>query len=178
MRKPRLEILGGAFVADDATVVGDVTLGEGVSVLYGTVVRGDVAPITIGARTNVQDASVIHPMTGTPVEVGEDVTVGHRAVVHCASVGDGCLVGIGAILLTGARLGAGCIVAAGSVVVEGAEVPERSLVMGVPARVVREDVLASAPGARYEEWFHRAAGMAPSCDAWIEDVAAVSPSGR
>lgn len=128
---------GEAWVADDATVVGDVSLGAGVSVWYGTVIRGDVAPITIGRGTNVQDVTVVHPMTDQPLQVGEDVTVGHRAVIHCSSVGDLCLIGIGAVLLTGARVGPRCIVAAGSLVLEGQEIPEGSVVMGAPARVAR-----------------------------------------
>lgn len=138
MRQPRLWRVGEAFLADDCTVVGDVTLGADVSVWYGTVIRGDVARIAIGDRTNVQDLTVIHPQHDQDVSIGADVTIGHAAVVHCRSVGDGCLIGIKAILLPGAEIGAGSIVAAGALVPLGKIIPPRSLVVGMPCKVVRQ----------------------------------------
>ncbi len=124
------------FVAPTAVVVGDVVLGEGASVWYGTVVRGDVGPIRVGARSNIQDGCVLHVTTGLPgLTVGEEVTVGHRAVLHGATIRDRCLIGMGAILLDGCDIGEESLVGAGSVVREGTVVPPRSFVAGVPAVV-------------------------------------------
>ncbi|QBR93697.1 gamma carbonic anhydrase family protein [Nocardioides euryhalodurans] len=126
-----------AFVADGATLVGAVRLGAGASVWFSAVVRGDGAPIEVGEGSNVQDGSVLHSDPTFPVTVGRDVTIGHRAVVHGCTIGDGALVGMGAVLLNGVELGAGSLVAAGSVVLEGTVVPPGSLVAGVPGRVKR-----------------------------------------
>jgi len=128
---------GGAFVAGNAVVTGDVTLGEDVGIWFGCVVRGDDAPLAVGRRTNVQDLTMIHADTGVPNVIGEEVTIGHRCVLHGAEVGDRCLIGMGAVLLGGSRIGAESLVAAGAVVREGFVVPPRSLVAGVPARIVR-----------------------------------------
>ena len=137
---------GGAYVATNAVVTGDVTLGEDVGIWFGCVVRGDDAPLAIGARTNVQDLTIVHADTGVPNVIGREVTVGHRCVLHGAEIADRCLIGMGAVLLGGSRIGEGSVVAAGAVVKEGFEVPPRSLVVGVPARVVRsigdEELLA------------------------------------
>lgn len=127
-----------AFVAPGAFVVGKVSLAEESSVWYGAVLRGDTEPITVGARTNIQDGSVLHTNPGYPAIVGDDCVVGHRAVVHGCEVGDGCLVGMAATILTGAKIGAGSIVAAGALVPEGKEYPPRSLIVGAPAKRVRE----------------------------------------
>ena len=128
----------GAFAAENATVTGDVTLGEDVGIWFGCVVRGDDAPLSIGARTNVQDLTMIHADTGVPNQIGADVTIGHGCVLHGAEVEDRCLVGMGAVLLGGSKVGAESIIGAGAVVKEGAQIPPRSLVVGIPARVVRE----------------------------------------
>lgn len=128
---------GGAFRAYNAVVTGDVDLAEDVGIWFGCVVRGDDAPLTVGRRTNIQDLTMIHADTGVPNTIGEEVTVGHRCVLHGARVGDRSLVGMGAILLGRSVIGPECIVAAGAVVKENCEVPERSLVAGVPARVLR-----------------------------------------
>ncbi len=127
-----------AWVAPGAVVVGNVELGPQSSVWYGCVLRGDVNAIRIGARSNVQDSSVLH-VTRERYEtiVGDEVTIGHRAVVHGCTVGDGALIGIGAIVMDGAVVGEGALVGAGAVVTPGKTVPPRSLVMGTPARVVR-----------------------------------------
>jgi len=138
MRTPHLHAQDQAFVADDATVVGDVSLGRDVSIWYGCVVRGDVAPIRIGSRTNIQDLSVVHPQHDEPVTIGEDCVVGHQVTLHCSDVGSRCLVGMGAILLPGARIGDRCLVAAGAIVPMGMEVPDGSMIMGQPARIIRE----------------------------------------
>lgn len=124
-----------AFVADNATVIGQVTLAPGSSVWYGAILRGDVEAIMIGASSNVQDGAVLHGDPGKPTVLEAYVTVGHRAVIHSAYIEQGCLIGIGAIVLDGVRVGAGSIVGAGAVVTK--DVPARSLVMGVPGKVVR-----------------------------------------
>lgn len=135
-RRPRLG--PGAWVAPGATLVGDVTLGPDASVWYGCVLRGDVHRVRVGARTNVQDGAVLHVTRERfPTEVGDEVTIGHRAVVHGCRVGDGALVGIAAVVLDGAEIGEGALVGAGAVVTPGTRVPARSLVLGTPARVVR-----------------------------------------
>lgn len=128
---------GGAFVAANAVVTGDVTLGPEVGVWFGCVVRGDDAPLSIGRGTNIQDLSMIHADTGVPNVIGEDCTVGHRAILHGARVGNGCLIGMGAILLGGSVIGDECLIAAGAVVKERFVAPPRSLIVGLPARIVR-----------------------------------------
>lgn len=128
----------GVYVSPTATVIGDVELGEGSSVWYGAVVRGDVWSIRVGERSNIQDGCVCHVTTGGPeLVIGRDVTIGHRAVLHSCTIEDACLVGMGAIILDGAVIGEGSVVAAGAVVLEGTRIPPRSLVAGVPARVKR-----------------------------------------
>lgn len=135
----RPRIAGTAWLAPGAVVVGDVAIGDGSSIWYGSVVRGDVCPITIGARTNVQDLSVLHVTKDVfPLLVGDEVTIGHHATVHGCRVGDGALIGIGAIVLDGAEIGAEALVGAGAVVTPGFRVPAGHLALGAPARVVRE----------------------------------------
>jgi len=127
-----------AYVAPNATIIGEVHVAAKASVWFGCVLRGDNAPITVGARTNVQDLTVIHTDVEQPCTLGEDVTVGHRAVLHSATIEDGALVGIGAIVLNGVVVGREALVGAGALVPEGMTIPPRHLVLGVPARVVRE----------------------------------------
>ena len=125
-----------AWVASSAVVIGDVQLAAGASLWPTAVARGDVCPIVVGPGSNVQDGAILHGDPDQPVTIGADVTIGHRAVVHGATLEDGCLIGIGAIVLNGVTVGAGALVAAGSVVTR--DVPPRSLVMGAPAQVKRE----------------------------------------
>lgn len=126
------------FLAEGACVIGDVVLGEGCSVWFNAVIRGDVHTIRIGEGTNVQDGCVLHVTNGThPLVIGRNVTIGHGAIVHGATVEDGCLIGMGARVLDGSVIGAGSLVAAGAVVLEGFKVPPGSLVAGVPAKVRR-----------------------------------------
>jgi carbonic anhydrase/acetyltransferase-like protein (isoleucine patch superfamily) len=132
------QVAASAWVADSGQVMGDVVLGEDASVWFGTVVRGDTARITIGAGTNVQDASVLHADIGQPLVIGERVTVGHQVMLHGCTVGDESLIGIGAIVLNGAKIGRNCLVGAGSLVTEGKEFPDGVLIVGRPAKVVRE----------------------------------------
>ena len=126
-----------AWVADSAVVIGNVELADEASIWFGATLRGDTETLTIGRRSNVQDGSVLHADEGFPLVLGEGVTVGHQAMLHGCSVGDGSLVGIQAVVLNGARIGRHCLVAAGAVVTEGKEFPDGSLIMGAPARVVR-----------------------------------------
>jgi carbonic anhydrase/acetyltransferase-like protein (isoleucine patch superfamily) len=119
-------------------VMGNVELGDDASVWFGAVVRGDTECIRIGRNTNIQDASVLHADVGKPLTIGDNVTVGHQVMLHGCTVGDGSLIGIGAIVLNGAKIGKGCVVGAGSLVTEGKEFPDGSMIMGSPAKVVRE----------------------------------------
>jgi carbonic anhydrase/acetyltransferase-like protein (isoleucine patch superfamily) len=127
-----------AFVADSADVIGDVEVGENSSIWFQAVLRGDVAPIRVGANTNIQDGTIVHGFPNSPVTIGNWVTVGHRAVLHACTVEDHCLIGIGAIVLNNARIGEGSIVAAGALVVENTVVPPHSLYLGAPARLKRQ----------------------------------------
>lgn len=127
-----------AWIADSATVRGDVRVGKEASIWFGAVIRGDVEPITIGDRSNVQDNCVLHADPGFPCTIGRNVTIGHAAVVHGATVDDGALIGIRAVVLNGAKIGSGAIVGAGAVVTEGMEVPPGHLAVGIPAKVIRE----------------------------------------
>jgi carbonic anhydrase/acetyltransferase-like protein (isoleucine patch superfamily) len=127
-----------AFIDASAQVIGDVEIGEESSVWMCAVIRGDVHWIKVGKRTSIQDGTIVHAMTGThPTSIGDNVTVGHAAVIHGCTIEDQCLIGMGAILLNGAHVGAGSIVAAGTLLVEGQSVPPRSLVMGSPGKVKR-----------------------------------------
>jgi len=128
----------GAYRAENAIVTGDVELAEDVGIWFGCVIRGDDAKLKIGARTNVQDLTMIHSDIGVPNVIGEEVTIGHRCVLHGAEVGDRCLIGMGSVLLSGSKIGDESIVAAGAVVRENFVVPPRTLVAGVPAKIVRE----------------------------------------
>lgn len=132
-------VLGrSVFVAETAAVVGDVELGDDASVWYGTVVRGDMMPIRIGARTNLQDNTVIHVTAGRfGTTIGSDCTIGHNAIIHACVVEDLCLIGMGAIILDGARIGTGSLVGAGALVTPGTDIPPGSLVIGSPAKVKR-----------------------------------------
>lgn len=148
------ELGEGAFVAENATVIGNVKLGAHASVWYGCVVRGDVGSISIGARTNVQDLSVIHVTGGQhDTRIGDDVTIGHRVILHGCTVQDRVLIGMGAIVLDGAVIESDCLIGAGAVVTPGTVIPSGSMALGSPARVVRplkqserEFLLKSAAG--------------------------------
>ncbi len=133
------KVAESVFVADTARVIGDVELGEEVSVWYGSVLRGDVGAIRVGARSNIQDLSMLHLSSGTSSTViGEEVTIGHHVVIHGARIGDGALIGMGAILLDNCEIGSEALIAAGSVITAGTKIPARTLVVGTPAKVVRD----------------------------------------
>jgi carbonic anhydrase/acetyltransferase-like protein (isoleucine patch superfamily) len=146
-----------AFIDDSAQVIGDVEIGEESSVWMCAVIRGDVHWIRIGRRTSIQDGAVVHAMTGThPTSIGDNVTIGHAAVIHGCTIESRCLVGMGAILLNGAHVGAGSIVAAGTLLVEHQKVPPKSLVMGSPGKVKR--LLTQAEVADIELYADRYVG--------------------
>ena len=153
-----------SFIAPGARVIGQVVLEEGASVWYNAVLRADSASITLGAGSNIQDNVSVHVDPKAPVVIGRDVSVGHNAVVHGCTIGDGSLIGMGSVVLSGAVIGAGCLVAGGAVVLEGMIVPDGSLVAGVSAKVrralspeEREGILRNAAGYRAHTERHRAA---------------------
>jgi carbonic anhydrase/acetyltransferase-like protein (isoleucine patch superfamily) len=162
---PQLPAAGRYWVAPDAQVIGRVCLGDEVGVWFGAVIRADNEAMAIGARTNIQEGAMLHSDTGSPLTVGEDVTVGHHAILHGCTVGDCSLIGMGATVLNRARIGRFCIVGANALVTEGKEFPDYSLIVGSPAKVVRalpssaaDDLRRSA--AHYvANWQRFAAGL-------------------
>ncbi len=134
----RVEADGEHWVADNATVIGSVRLCERSSVWFNAVLRGDCDQITIGENSNIQDGAVLHTDYGFPLTVGSNVTVGHQAMLHGCTIDDGSLVGIGAVILNGAKVGKGCVIGANALIGEGKEIPDFSLVVGSPGRVIRE----------------------------------------
>ena len=160
-KSPRDEV--AAFVADNATVRGNVTIGEGAGIYFGAVLRAETDPITIGPGSNIQDNCVLHADPGFPTSVGRDCTVGHAAILHGCTIGDNTLVGMGAIVLNGAVVGRDCIIAAGALVTQGAVIPDGCMVMGAPGKVRRpltpEEVAsnaAAAAGYRRESQLYKA----------------------
>src|SRR6516164_8823935 len=133
-----MQAIGDSYVAPGAVVTGDVVLSPGVNIWFGTVVRGDLARIQLGPRVNIQDGCIVHTDYDSPQDIEEGVVVGHRAVLHGKRIGHDTLIGMGALLLTGCEIGEECLIAAGTLVTEGRRIPPRSVVMGVPAKVVRE----------------------------------------
>ena len=134
----RVEVRGNAWVAPNATVIGSVVLENDASVWFNAVIRGDNDVITVGERSNVQDGSVLHTDEGVRLTIGRDVTVGHMVLLHGCTIGDGTLVGIKSIVLNNAKIGRNCLIGAHSLITEGKEIPDRSLVMGSPGKVVRQ----------------------------------------
>lgn len=138
LRGTGLHTAEAAYVSPHAVLTHDVRLGGDSGVWHHAVLRGDIAPISVGARSNVQDGAVLHVAATEPCVIGDDVTIGHAAIVHGCRIGDRCLIGMGAIILNGARIGDECVVAAGSLVTERKSFPPRSLIMGSPAKAVRQ----------------------------------------
>ena len=126
------------YIAENAVVLGKVKLCKDASVWFGAVIRGDTELITIGEGSNVQDCAVIHTDIGFPTDIGKNVTIGHQAMLHGCTIGDGSLVGINAVVLNGARIGSGCLIASNALVTEGMEVPDGSIVMGSPGKIIRQ----------------------------------------
>lgn len=151
--KRRPEIGGEVFIADNATVIGSVVLGNASSIWFNTVVRGDCDLIIIGEGSNVQDGCVLHTDPAFPLTIGSRVTVGHMAVLHGCTIGDGSLIGINSVILNGAVIGRNCLIGAGSLVTEGKEIPDGSLALGSPAKVMRqlkpEEIAAMAENAQH-----------------------------
>lgn len=157
---PQFPEAGTYWIAPDATLIGDVRVAAQVSIWFGAVLRGDTEPIVIGEGSNIQENTVIHTDPGCPVDIGRNCTIGHKAMIHGCTIGDGVLVGMGATILNGARIGAGSLIGAGALVTEGKEIPEGSLVLGMPGKVVgpvgderRAGNLASAES--YRQRLHR-----------------------
>ncbi|MBP8133732.1 MULTISPECIES: gamma carbonic anhydrase family protein [Zoogloea] len=128
----------GVWIAENATVIGDVRLGRNVNIWFGAILRGDNDPITIGDNTNVQDGSVLHTDDGVPLDIGANVTIGHKVMLHGCKVGEGSLIGINAVVLNRAVVGKHCLIGANSLIPEGKVIPDRSLVCGSPGRIIRE----------------------------------------
>ncbi len=155
-------VLGkNVYIAQGAVVLGDVTLGQAASVWYHAVLRGDINRIVVGHHSNIQDNAVLHLADDFPCLVGHYVTVGHGAIVHACTVGDECLIGMGAVILDGAELGAQCVVGAGALVTQHTKIPPGSLVLGVPAKVVR--VLSLAERANLKSWAEKYAANGAYC---------------
>lgn len=149
---------GDYWVAPDASVIGKVTLGAGVSVWFNAVIRGDNEPISIGSNSNIQEGSVLHVDPGFPLNIAKDCTIGHMAMLHGCTIEEGALIGIGAIVLNGAVIGEGSLIGAGALVPEGKKIPPRSLVMGTPGKVIRQ--------VRDDEWQRMRDGVANYCARW------------
>ena len=158
---------GTFYVAENAVVVGNVVLGDDVSIWFSSVVRGDNDRITIGNGSNIQDGCVLHVDPGFPIVIGENTGVGHKVMLHGCTIGNGCLIGMGAIIMNGAVIGDECLIGANSLIPEGKVIPPRSLVMGAPGKVVRtvtdEDVarITKGPGNYRRNWRKYAASMKP-----------------
>ncbi|MES0884933.1 gamma carbonic anhydrase family protein [Roseibium sp. SCP14] len=153
---PSLPVNGDYWIAPDARVIGQVTLEPGVSIWWGSVLRGDNEPITIGAGSNLQEHCVCHVDPGYPLVIGSNCTIGHKAMLHGCNIGDGSLIGMGATVLNGARIGRNCLLGAGALVTEGMDVPDGSLVIGMPAKVKRslsdEAIASLARSAEKYRW--------------------------
>ncbi|MDT3379410.1 gamma carbonic anhydrase family protein [Labrys neptuniae] len=134
---PSVPADGRYWLAPDAQVIGRVILAEDANIWFGAVLRGDNEPMTVGARSNIQDGAVLHSDPGFPLTIGEDCTIGHSAILHGCTIGAGSLIGMGATILNGARIGKGCLVGANALITEGKEFPDHSLIVGSPARVLR-----------------------------------------
>ena len=138
-------IAADAWVAPDANLIGKVVLGQGASVWFGATLRGDNEEIRVGAGSNIQENCVLHTDMGYPLTVGANCTIGHKAMLHGCTIGDGSLIGMGATVLNGAQIGRGCLIGAGALITEGKQIPDFSLVMGAPGKVVRQlDAAAQA----------------------------------
>ena len=164
-RRPNLPAEGHYWIAPDASLIGDVRLGRDVGVWFGAVIRGDNEPIVVGARSNIQELSTLHTDMGFPLEIGEDCTIGHNAILHGCTVGDGSLIGMGAVVLNGANIGRGCLLGARALVTEGKVFPDHSLIVGAPAKAIRTLDAAATESLRgsaqlyVEKWRRYASGL-------------------
>lgn len=166
--RPRLPHPDEYWIAPTAVVLGNVVLERGASVWFGAVLRGDNDPITVGENSNIQDGSVLHTDYGSPLTIGANVTVGHQVMLHGCSIGEGSLIGIGAIVLNGAKIGRGCLIGAHCLITEGKEIPDHSVVMGAPGKVVKTvsegqaQVLRMSALHYVENWKRYAADLRPT----------------
>lgn len=164
-RFPEVPEDGQYWIAPNATVLGQVILKKNASVWFGAVLRGDNDPIVVGENSNIQDNAVLHTDVGQPLTIGENVTIGHQVMLHGCTIGDGSLIGIGSIVLNGARIGKGCLIGAGALITEGKEIPDYSMVVGSPGKVVRtltpEQAAGLSAGALHyvENWKRYKAGL-------------------
>ena len=165
--RPQLPPQGEYWIAPNATVLGNVILHPGASIWFNTVLRGDNDPIVIGRDSNIQDGSILHTDVGSPLTIGEGVTVGHKAMLHGCIIGDNSLVGIGAVILNGARIGKNCLIGANALITEGKVIPDNSLVMGQPGKVIRElepgqiEALKASAQHYVQNWKRYATGLTP-----------------
>ncbi|MAN61229.1 MAG: gamma carbonic anhydrase family protein [Parvibaculum sp.] len=147
--QPTLPAEGDYWVAPDAQVMGNVTLHKNASVWFGAVLRGDNEMITIGENSNVQDASVLHTDPGSPLTLGKNVTIGHKVMLHGCTVGDNSLIGIGSIILNNTKIGKNCLIGANTLIAEGKDIPDNSMVLGAPGKVVRRLTDEQAAGLEF-----------------------------
>ena len=165
-KQPQLPPEGEYWIAPNATVIGDVILRPGASIWWNAVVRGDNEPITIGEDSNIQDGSVLHNDVGVPLTIGRGVTVGHKVMLHGCDIGDNSLIGINAVVLNRARIGRNCIIGAGAIITEGKEIPDNSLVVGAPGKVIRAleapqiEMLRMSAEHYVQNWKRYARGLA------------------
>jgi carbonic anhydrase/acetyltransferase-like protein (isoleucine patch superfamily) len=158
---------GRYWVAPTAVVIGEVVIEEEASVWFGSVVRGDNEPISIGARSNIQEGCVLHTDPGFPLTIGADCTIGHMVMLHGCTIGRGSLIGIGSIILNGVRIGEECLIAANTLIPEGKEIPPRSMVLGSPGRIIRQLTdeeaakFGGAAGRYVKNWKRFVAGLKP-----------------
>lgn len=163
--RPTLPEDGACFVAPNATLIGKVILRSGASVWFGAVLRGDNELITIGENSNVQDGSVLHTDPGSPLTIGRNVTIGHMVMLHGCTIGEGSLIGIGSIILNNAKIGKGCLIGANTLIAEGKEIPDHSMVLGSPGKIVRtldkemSEALRLSADHYVENWKKYAAGL-------------------
>lgn len=167
-KQPQLPPVGEYWIAPNATVLGDVILHPGASIWFGAVLRGDNDPIVIGPDSNIQDGSVLHTDAGEPLTIGRGVTVGHMAMLHGCEIGDNTLIGIGAVVLGRAKIGKNCLIGAGALITEGKVIPDNSLVMGQPGKVVRElepgqiEALRGSAAHYVQNWKRYARDLTPA----------------
>jgi carbonic anhydrase/acetyltransferase-like protein (isoleucine patch superfamily) len=164
---PQLPPEGQYWIAPNAVVLGNVILKQNASIWFGATLRGDNDPIIVGENSNVQDGSVLHTDAGVPLTIGANVTIGHMVMLHGCTIGDGSLIGIGSVVLNGAKIGKGCLIGANSLITEGKEIPDHSMVMGSPGKVVRTldegavAMLAMSAAHYVENWKRYAAELEP-----------------
>ncbi len=176
---PSLVVFGkDVYVASTAYVGGEVTLGDGCTVMHLVVIRGDVSAIRIGRRVNVQDGSIIHTQHGVPLDIEDEVSIGHRAVVHCRRVGAGTLIGTGAIVLDDCEIGRGCIIGAGAVLPPGRIIPDGKVVMGLPGAIIRDTTEEERAYARYVVERYAELGRKHAAGLYPNAAAGPIPGGR